>query len=418
MYIVEYLYGELVAVFHQALLWSQHLPLYVVIGTIGLWRWSMWLAKRLPAFFYRPVRADFACTATVVTAVYNEDPDLFRRALASWLKAGPDRIIAVIDVTDTRCLAVAQEFPEIEVLPNALPGKRPAVAAGVAACQTEIVVLADSDVLWSPDVLIKLKRPFADPKIGGVSARAFMIPSAPGKPTLWERLAEMFLEMRFSAEVPTTSRWGRATSCLSGRTSAYRTAVLQSVREPFLNETFLGRPCISGDDKRYTMLVLERGYATWYQLDAHVYSTFKPTLLGFTQQRIRWYRNSFRSDLRALGKKWIWRHPYLAFILIDKHVALLTQFNGPVIFLAAIYQGHWAVGLALLIWWHLSRALKIAGHLRRKPADIWIYPAFIGVSFYVVAVRCYAFFTMNKQGWLTRPVSLHGGQVIRVEAAA
>ena len=44
----------------------------------------MWLAKRIPALFYRPIVNDYNCTATIVTPVYNEDPALFRRAIESW----------------------------------------------------------------------------------------------------------------------------------------------------------------------------------------------------------------------------------------------------------------------------------------------------------------------------------------------
>ena len=121
-----------------------------------------------------------------------------------------------------------------------------------------------------------------------------------------------------------TTLLGRAVSCLSGRTAAYRTKLLQELREPFLNETFNGRPCMSGDDKRYTCLVLQRGYLTWNQLDAQVYSTFKPDFKGFQKQRIRWSRNTFRSDLRALWQGWVWKHPYLATILIDKTIAPFT----------------------------------------------------------------------------------------------
>jgi cellulose synthase/poly-beta-1,6-N-acetylglucosamine synthase-like glycosyltransferase len=117
--------------------------LLVPIGVLGMFRWAMWLAKRIPALFYRPITNDYTCTATIVTPVYNEDPALFRRAIESWLANAPDRIIAVIDVTDTRCMAIAAEYPELDVIPIDIPGKRPALAAGVDASTTDIVVLVD-----------------------------------------------------------------------------------------------------------------------------------------------------------------------------------------------------------------------------------------------------------------------------------
>ena len=141
--------------------------LLIPIGILGVFRWMMWLAKRIPALFYRPIANDYTTTATIITPVYNEDPVLFRRALDSWIANGPDRIIAVVDVTDIRCMEIARGYPGVEVIPIDIPGKRPALAAGVDASSTDIVVLVDSDVIWEPDVLAKLKMPFADPAIGG-----------------------------------------------------------------------------------------------------------------------------------------------------------------------------------------------------------------------------------------------------------
>src|SRR5262245_19347571 len=140
----------------------------IPIGLLGLFRWIMWLAKRLPALLYRPIQNDYDTTATIITPVYNEDPVLFRRAIDSWIANGPDRIIAVVDVTDTVCMEIAHSYAEVDVIPIDVPGKRPALAAGVDATTTDLVILVDSDVIWEPYVLRKIKMPFADPVIGGV----------------------------------------------------------------------------------------------------------------------------------------------------------------------------------------------------------------------------------------------------------
>jgi cellulose synthase/poly-beta-1,6-N-acetylglucosamine synthase-like glycosyltransferase len=386
----------------------------VPIGALGAFRWAMWMAKRIPALFYRPIKNNYNTTATIVTPVYNEDPVLFRKAIESWIANKPDRIIAVIDVTDTTCMAIAAEYPEVDTIPIDVPGKRAALAVGVDATTTELVVLVDSDVFWEADVLQKLKMPFIDPKIGGVGTRQNMYPSDGREPTLWERLADIYLDIRYADEVPATTRWGRAVSCLSGRTAAYRTELLQSLREPFLNETFWGTHCMSGDDKRYTSLVLQNGYHTWNQLDARVYSTFKPDFKGFQKQRIRWSRNSFRSDLRALWQGWVWRYPYLAFMLIDKTIAPFTLLVGPVVLLLAIVLGNWQLVAALLIWWHVSRAIKIAPHLLRQPRDLFIIPVFVVMNYYMSLVKAYSLFTIRQHKWLTRAVAVVNGEVRRV----
>jgi hyaluronan synthase len=311
-------------------------------------------------------------------------------------------------------MQIAREYREVEVIPIDIPGKRPALAAGVDATTTDLVVLVDSDVIWEPDVLKKLKMPFADPQIGGVGTRQNMYPTDGVRPTLWERLADIYLDIRYSDEVPATTRWGRAVSCLSGRTAAYRTKLLQSMRAAFLTETFLGTPCMSGDDKRYTCLILQRGYRTWNQLNARVYSTFKPTFKGFVDQRIRWSRNSFRSDLRALWQGWVWSYPYLAIMLIDKTIAPFTLLIGPIVLAVSIAVGNWKLAAALLIWWYLSRTFKILPHLRRRPKDWLIVPIFILMTFYMSLIKTYALFTLNEHKWLTRAVAVVNGKVTRV----
>lgn len=392
--------------------------LLIPIGAVGVVRWLMWLAKRIPATFYRPIENDYDTTATVITPVYNEDPELFRRALDSWIANQPDHIIAVIDVTDKTCMEIAAGYPQVEVIPIDIPGKRPALAAGVDRATTNIVVLVDSDVIWEPDVLMKLKMPFADPEIGGVGTRQNMYPTDGEHPTLWERIADIYLDIRYADEVPATTIVGRAVSCLSGRTAAYRTELLQRLREPFLNETFNGKPCMSGDDKRYTCLVLQRGYKTWNQLNAQVYSTFKPDFPGFQKQRIRWSRNSFRSDLRALWQGWVWRYPYLAVMLIDKTIAPFTLLIGPIVLVIAIAIGNWNLVVALLSWWLVSRAVKIWTHLWRRPSDWLILPVFIAITYYMSLLKAYALFTINEHKWLTRPVAVVHGRVTRVSEGA
>jgi hyaluronan synthase len=403
------------------LYWTQlfHLltgtALLIPIGALGVFRWAMWLAKRIPALFYRPIENDYDTTATIVTPVYMEDPVLFTMALDSWIANRPDRIIAVVDVTDTTCMEIAHSYPQVDVIPIDIPGKRPALAAGVAAATTELVVLVDSDVIWESDVLRKLKMPFVDPTIGGVGTRQHMYPTDGWRPTLWERIADIYLDIRYADEVPATTRWGRAVSCLSGRTAAYRTRLLQSMRDAFLGETFLGTPCMSGDDKRYTCLILQRGYATWNQLNARVHSTFKPDFQGFVNQRIRWSRNSFRSDLRALWQGWVWRYPYLAIMLIDKTIAPFTLLLGPVVLAVSIAVGNWRLVAALLAWWLVSRTVKILPHLRRRPADWLIVPIFIAITYYMSLIKTYALCTLTQHKWLTRAVAVVNGKVARVD---
>jgi hyaluronan synthase len=203
----------------------------IPISTLGFIRFGVWILKRVLGLFYRPIHNSYDTTATIVTPVYQEDPRLFSQALDSWIVNKPDHIISVVDVTDMVCMKIADQYaaryPIVTVHPIDIPGKRPALAAGVDATTTDIVVLVDSDVVWDPDVLQKIKMPFADPRIGGVGTRQHMIPTDGKAPTFWERIADIYLDIRYCDEMPMTVAFGQDVSCLSGRTAAYRTGLLK-----------------------------------------------------------------------------------------------------------------------------------------------------------------------------------------------
>uniref|UniRef100_A0A831X7I5 Glycosyltransferase n=2 Tax=Thermorudis TaxID=1649508 RepID=A0A831X7I5_9BACT len=391
-----------------------YLLLYIPLGLFGALRWFTWLMRKIPAMLYRPAITPYRATTAIVTPVYREDPEIFRRAIESWIANRPNEIIAVIDVTDTTCLRIAQEYPEVRVIVTDVPGKRPALVEGILAARSEIVVLVDSDTIFASQVIDQVLRPFADPRVGGVGTRQKVYQPR----TIWQRIADIYLDMRYADEAPALTQMGQAVSCLSGRTAAYRRAILLPLLDDFLHETFLGKACMSGEDKRLTTLVLRAGYRTYHQGSALVWSTFPPDFRTFVKQRIRWTRNSYRSDLRAMWEGWVWRHPYLAFVLLDKAISPYTLLVGLTAFLFALGRGHWAVALLIAIWWLLSRAIKIWPHLRRHPRDIAILPVFILVTFLMSFVKAYALATVHHHKWLTRPVEVVNDQVVRSDQAA
>lgn len=389
-------------------------PIYVPLGVFGLVRWAFWLSKKIPAAFYRPITAPYTTTSAVITPVYKEDPIIFRRAVESWRMNRPEEIIAVIDMTDTVCIDIAREYPDVTVIVTDKPGKRPALVDGIVAAKSEIVVLVDSDTIFEPLVIEKVLKPFADPKVGGVGTRQKVYQ----RDTVWQRIADMFLDVRYEDEAPALTKMGQALSCLSGRTAAYRRELLVPLLDEFMGETFMGKPCMSGEDKRLTTLVLKNGWNTYHQGDALVWSTFPPDFATFLKQRIRWTRNSYRSDLRAMWEGWVWRRPYLAFVLVDKSVSPYTLLMGLTFFALALLSGEWMLGVVIIMWWLISRTAKLWPHLRRHPEDVALLPLFIGVTFLMTFVKAYSLTTVHHHKWLTRPVEVVNDEVVRSDAPA
>jgi hyaluronan synthase len=395
--------------FTYTLYWFAFFPL----GILGLIRWSSWLLRRIPAVLYKPVQNDFWLPMSIVVPVYQEDPTIFALAIESWLDNQVEEIVLVIDETDTTCIEIASRYPVTVVITD-VPGKRDALRRGWEVCSTDLVALVDSDTIWARNVAEEVCKPFADPRVGGVGTRQNVY-----NPTgFLPRINDIYLDYRYFDENAAQTRVGRAVSCLSGRTAIYRRHLLLEISADFMSETFLGVPCMSGDDKRLTTLILERGHLTYMQRTARVWSTFPDTMKIFFKQRLRWARNTWRSDLRALSRRWVWRHPFLAYTMADKAISCFTLLFAPTFMTIAIVQQNWFFVITLAVWWYLSRAAKILPHLYRRPASFFLVPGFVLISFAMALVKIWALVTIKQQRWLTRQVQVHNGEVVRTGSPA
>jgi cellulose synthase/poly-beta-1,6-N-acetylglucosamine synthase-like glycosyltransferase len=390
-----------------------NLPAYYYVfgtplGILGLIRWGTWLVRRIPAVLYRPVQGDVRLPMSVVVPVYQEEPRIFAAAIESWLANDVEEVILVIDASDTTCQAIARRYP-VTTLITKVPGKRDALRRGWRRARTELVALVDSDTIWAPDVATEVCKPFADPRIGGVGTRQ----SVYGTTGFLARITDMFLDHRYFDENASQSVLGQAVSCLSGRTAIYRRHLLLEIEDEFMDETFWGVPCLSGDDKRLTTLILEHGHLTYMQRTAEVWSTFPSRWRTFFKQRLRWARNTWRSDLRALSRGWVWRHPFLAYTMIDKAISSFTLLLGPMFMAIALISQNWVFAGVLALWWQISRSAKLLPHISRRPSSFFFVPGYVFVSWVMALIKIHALLTIRRQRWLTRQVAVENGEVVR-----
>ncbi|TQN37927.1 hyaluronan synthase [Blastococcus colisei] len=385
--------------------------LLVPLGVVGALSWSIWLIRKVLSARYRPTVNDYRTTTSVVVPSFREDPDVLERCLDTWLAQGPTEVIVVLDVEDDEAFRrlTARDEPRLTVLSFAHEGKRSALGVGIREAKGEVLVLCDSDTNWRPGLLDAVQMPFVDPTVGAVGTRQNVhLPMS----SIWRRVADWIIDLRYLDYVPATGRAG-AVVCVSGRTAAYRRSAVLPVLENLEHEFFLGRRCIAGDDGRLTWLVLASGYKTVHQDTARAMSMFPGTFKAFCKQRVRWSRNSYRCYLTAAWKGWLWHVP-----LVSQITVLQILFT-PVTMFAAVYYviaagltgaGWWGLGLAVT-WLFLGRAIRSVSHLRRRPSDLLILPLVTLVIVMVaLPIKTYALVTMNKQGWLTRRADLTGGE--------
>jgi hyaluronan synthase len=389
---------------------------YYVLGTplgvLGLVRWATWLVRRIPAVLYKPIVNNYRLPMSVVVPTYQEDPVIFAMAIESWLANDVEEVILVIDSSDTTCQEIARRYPVTVVITD-VPGKRDALRRGWRAARTELVALVDSDTIWAPDVAVEVCKPFADPRIGGVGTRQ----SVYGTKGFLARITDMFLDHRYYDENASQSLLGQAVSCLSGRTAIYRRQLLLEIEAEFMEEEFWGVPCLSGDDKRLTTLVLEHGHLTYMQRTAVVWSTFPDKWRIFFKQRVRWARNTWRSDMRALSRGWVYRHPFLAYTMFDKALSGFTVLLGPIFLTTALIAQEWFVAGILVAWWQISRAAKFLPHIVRRPSSFFFVLGYVVVSWIMALIKLRALMTIRQQKWGTRQVAVENGQIVRTEGA-
>jgi hyaluronan synthase len=385
--------------------WRELAPL----GVAGFVIWGLWLYRMIGSRLARPVVNEFRTTTSVVVPVYREDPAILLQCLQNWLSANPTEVIIVVDTADTaiRQALLAVRDPRVKVIARPHAGKRISLGVGIRAASGEVVVLSDSDTLWTDGLLEAVQMPFVDPQVGAVGTQQNVYQSTT---SLWRRVADWMIDLRYHDYVPAMGAKG-AVICVSGRTAAYRRSAVLPVLANLEHEFFLGRRCVAGDDGRLTWLILASGYKTVHQSSAQALSMFPATFRAFVKQRVRWSRNSARTYLTALWKGWLWRVPFVSKVTVLQILLtpLTMGFTLGYLFFSRFELSTRGVAVAAG-WLFIGRGIRSFSHLRRRPADLFFLPLYtLVVIFVALPIKTYALITMNKQGWLTRTATSVGG---------
>jgi hyaluronan synthase len=369
--------------------------------------WLVWAAKALAARRYRPSTASpGALSSSVIVPVYREPEALFRRVLESVAANRPTELVVVVDGGDAGLAAVAAERAD-RVLRLPKVGKREAIEAGLRACRpgTDIVIVVDSDTVWAPDALKEMSRPFADPRVGGVTPRQAVFDSRTGAV---RRLASWIEDLRYHLVVPAQSVFGQV-GCLAGRTIAYRRAAFEPAVERMVGQTVLGLPQHIGDDRVLTNELLRAGWRTVYQSTALVETDAPTRWRTFWRQQLRWGRSSQRETLLSLP--WLWRRPVAFASFLTDIVTPFGLYAVAGLAIAHALRGDGGasglpLGLELALGYAgmlVSIGVRQIGHVRRYPGDLVRLPLFVlQLTFVMVPLRIAAFATMFHQDWSSR----------------
>lgn len=403
-----------------------HPELYMFV-VYSAFIWALWLVKVVLSSRYRPYTGSFTGTTSVVVPVVDEPLDLFREVLDRMVEQRPGEIIVVINgAPNAGLVEVCEEFaPLVRWVHTPIPGKRNAVRVGTELSSGEIVVLVDSDTIWTDGTLAELVKPFAESRVGGVTTRQRILEPTRSWITRW---ADWLENSRALYAMPAQSVLGQV-GCLPGRTIAFRRSILVRVMDRFMTERFMGVFLEVSDDRTLTNLTLKEGYSTVYQYTSLVYTDAPLQVKKLFKQQLRWARGSQYNTLRMFP--WMAVHaPVLCFFFV-MDIVLPFLLAGVILGWAYraltgqgqdLYEGFLAefgFGTGLLYVLGLmvastvvSMAIRQMRHLSEKPTDFFRLPVFIIVStFFLMPIRIIGFFRMaHASGWGTRS-GAYGGAV-------
>ncbi len=395
---------------------SEHSRLYL-FSFFVLLTWLVWLVKVLLSRQYKPWTQPHSVTTSVVIPVVDEPLELFREVLQRIVEQSPSQLLVVINGRRNAGLEqVCDEFSGIVSWTwTPIAGKRNAVMVGVAESFGDVIVLVDSDTIWTEGTLNELVKPFADPGVGGVTTRQRIL--EPSR-TFLTRWADWLENSRALYSMPAQSVLGTV-GCLPGRTIAFRRSILERVMDDFMGQRFLGVFLEVSDDRTLTNLTLKQGFRTVYQSTSLVYTDAPTQLRKLTKQQYRWARGSQYNTLRMLP--WMLGHaPLLAFFFLAD-IALpfiwlcsavswgirTTQHTGDNLYAGMLgVRDHALPAIILLtvLTSTLAMCLRQSRHLSEVPNDFFWMPFYILFSTLVLMpVRLYGFIRLGHVGgWGTR----------------
>ena len=130
--------------------------------------------------------------------------------------------------TSLRKFSKSMNASNLKVLKIPVASKRLQVCKAIPFVRTRITVMADDDVTWPRTILPWLLAPFEDEKMGAVGTcqRVRRLETGTFEELCYNWLGAIYIERR-NFEISATHNIDGGTSCMSGRTCALRTEILQ-----------------------------------------------------------------------------------------------------------------------------------------------------------------------------------------------
>ncbi|CAG8955685.1 hypothetical protein HYFRA_00010948 [Hymenoscyphus fraxineus] len=404
-----------------------------ILDLLTPWQWTFWflwlhryfrfIVNSISHWCYKsvPIPVNPSYTANDVTVIiptiHNNFEEL-RGSLQSILACQPYELLLVTTSDKYQRLLTfvkTLEVPNIRVSHVPIANKRIQVCEAIPKVKTSIIIMADDDVTWPRTILPWLLAPFEDAKMGGVGPcqRVQRLESASVSEYIFNWLGAAYIERR-NFEISATHGIDGGTSCMSGRTCAFRSEILQSplFLEGFKTERW-GKFQLNADDDNFvTRWLVSNQWKTWiqYNKECEIETTLENNI-KFLYQCSRWARSNWRSNYTSLvTEKHVWKQQKWSTYAL--HIATFTSlsfaFDPLIIFLAFKATANWTPEqqyyaiLAQLVWMAISKVVKLVGLFVRQPFDLIYLPVSVIFGYFHGLIKLYALFTLRQTSWGSR----------------
>ncbi|KAJ6442878.1 glycosyltransferase family 2 [Purpureocillium lavendulum] len=357
-----------------------HRYLRLLVHCVSHWTYKSKPIPAKPTFTHEDV--------TVVIPTIHHAFEELRPALQSILACKPAELILVTTYDKRKALARLAEslsYPNIRVMHTTIANKR-------------------------------LQVPFEDPKIGGVGTcqRVRREWTADWVTQIWNWLGAAYIERR-NFEISATHNMDGGTSCMSGRTGAYRSEILSShdFLQGFKNEKWRKWILNADDDNFVTRWLVSHQWKTWIQYNREC--ELETTLENghkFLYQCSRWARSNWRSNWTSLVReRHVWtQQPWCTYAL---HIATFTSLAFAIdpLLLASCWwaTGNWDIAHRRYAFWAqfvfmfgFTKVVKLMGLFLRNPGDVVFLPVSIVFGYLHGLIKIYALVTLNMTSWGSR----------------
>lgn len=405
---------------------------WVIFHTIlWLWRYVRLIVHCISHWNYKSIvpkdkqRYTSDDVTVIIPTIHNYFEDL-QGSLESILACHPAKLILVTTWNKHRALeqmAAKLRSPDgahttqIEVLHVDKANKRLQVCKALedGNVQTPITIMADDDVEWPATLMPWILAPFEDDLIGGVGT-CQRVKRVGGDLTtrVYNWLGAAYIERR-NFEISATHNIDGGTSCMSGRTGAYRTEILKSYDflSGFKNEKW-GQYILNADDDNFvTRWLVAHQKKTWiqYHPECEIETTLE-TSTKFLYQCSRWARSNWRSNWTSLVlDKYVFRQqPWCTYALHFATFTSLAFVTDPLMLYSCwratenwTPSNRYALLMAELVFMFcFTKVVKLVGLFRKNPSDIVFLPVSILFGYFHGLIKLYALFTLKETSWGSR----------------